>query len=113
MHADGSFGHLKGASLNRRESLSLGGHQPWPTGVLPLGPPKRYHMSAQEESAALLKELYAQQLANNQVRKLLANNHFRIVTMHSSLTQADHACHYAQQLAKNPARFVTSWQTKR
>ena len=52
----------------REASLSFGGHTPWPAegaGGVSGGAP--HHMSAQEESAALLKELYAQQLANNQV----------------------------------------------
>ena len=50
-----------------------------------------HHMSAQEESAALLKELYAQQLANSQVGDGAAHVlHVDIIDMQTSQTGRHH-----------------------
>ena len=69
-----SFGPRKTTNMHSSESLSQGGHAPWPGGAPGGGAGGgTHHMSAQEESAALLKELYAQQLANSQVCCLMAN----------------------------------------
>lgn len=56
----------KGSGGSRREGLSFGGSPPpWPTQQAPPGR-AGHHMSAQEESAALLSQMFAQQLAGNQ-----------------------------------------------
>ncbi|DBA73831.1 TPA: PSII 6.1 kDa protein, variant 2 [Trebouxia sp. C0005] len=63
-----SFGQ-KASDLSRRESLSFGGHHPWPApqpGTGGAGSRGAHQMSAQEESAALLSQMFAQQLAGNQ-----------------------------------------------
>ncbi|DBA98922.1 hypothetical protein WJX77_006198 [Trebouxia sp. C0004] len=67
-HDFSSFGQ-KASDLSRRESLSFGGHHPWPApqpGAGGTGSRGAHQMSAQEESAALLSQMFAQQLAGNQ-----------------------------------------------